>query len=194
MMGEQQERLDRSFERSQQNGQQGEGESQQGANRADSQRQEQLRRQLGDLMRELGGALGEIPRPLGRAEREMRDAREALDNNQPGQAVPSQTRSLDQLQQGLQATLDQFMEMFSPGEGEGEGQVGARPGDNQRDPLGRETQGRNYGQVNREGVHIPDEMELRRTREIVDELRRRRGERERPPLELDYLDRLLDQF
>src|SRR3546814_4041614 len=56
----------------------------------------------------------------------MRDAREALDNNQPGQAVPSQTRSLDQLQQGLQATLDQFMEMFSPGEGEGEGQVGAR--------------------------------------------------------------------
>src|SRR3546814_13788157 len=76
----------------------------------------------------------------------------------------------------------------------GEGQGGARPGDNQRDPRGRETQGRNYGQVNREGVHIPDEMGLRRTREIVDELRRRRGERERPPLELDYLDRLLDQF
>jgi Flp pilus assembly CpaE family ATPase len=43
-------------------------------------------------------------------------------------------------------------------------------------------------------VQIPDEMELRRTREIVDELRRRRGERERPTLELDYLDRLLDQF
>jgi hypothetical protein len=94
----------------------------------------------------------------------------------------------------MQATLEQFMEMFSPGEGEGEGQVGARPGDNQRDPLGRDTQSPNNGQVNREGVQIPDEMELRRTREIVDELRRRRGERERPPLELDYLDRLLDQF
>src|SRR3546814_16762333 len=88
----------------------------------------------------------------------MRDAREALDNNQPGQAVPSQTRSLDQLQQGLQATLDQFMEMFSPGEGEGEGQVGARPGDNQRDPLGPETQGRNYVQLNREAVHLPPEI------------------------------------
>jgi hypothetical protein len=94
----------------------------------------------------------------------------------------------------MQATLEQFMEMFNPGEGEGEGQVGARPGDNQRDPLGRDTQSPNNGQVNREGVQIPDEMELRRTREIVDELRRRRGERERPPLELDYLDRLLDQF
>ena len=196
MMREQQELLDRSFERSQRNGQQseGEGEGQQSENRGDAQRQEQLRRGLGDLMRQLGDALGDIPRPLGRAEREMRDAREALDNDQPGQAVPPQTRSLDQLQQGMQATMEQFMEMFSPGEGEGEGQVGARPGDNQRDPLGRESQGPSNNQVNREGVRIPDEMELRRTREIVDELRRRRGERQRPPLELDYLDRLLDQF
>ena len=196
MMREQQELLDRSFERSQQQGQQGEGEGegQRNENSADAQRQEQLRRQLGDLMRQLGDALGEIPRPLGRAEREMRDAREALEGDQPGQAVPSQTRSLDQLQQGMQATLEKFMEMFNPGQGEGEGQVGARPGDNQRDPLGRETQTQNNGQANREGVQIPDEMELRRTREIVDELRRRRGERERPTLELDYLDRLLDQF
>lgn len=194
MMREQQELLDRSFERSQRNGDQGEGENQQGENQGDAQRQEQLRRQLGDLMRQLGDAMGEIPRPLGRAEREMRDAREALEGDQPGQAVPSQTRSLDQLQQGMQATLDKFMEMFNPGQGEGEGQVGARPGDNQRDPLGRESQSQNNGQANRDGVQIPDEMELRRTREIVDELRRRRGERERPPMELDYLDRLLDQF
>lgn len=194
MMREQQELLDRSFDRSQREGQQGEGESQRGENRADAQRQEQLRRQLGELMRQLGDALGEIPRPLGRAEREMRDARDALDNDQPGQAVPSQTRSLDQLQQGMQSAMEQFMERFSPGEGEGEGQVGARPGENQRDPLGRESQSPNNGQVSREGVQIPDEMELRRTREIVDELRRRRGERTRPTLELDYLDRLLDQF
>lgn len=197
MMREQQELLDRSFERSQQNGQQGEGQQQQqqGANQGDAQRQEQLRRQLGELMRQLGDALGEIPRPLGRAEREMRDARDALDNDQPGQAVPSQTRSLDQLQQGMQSAMEQFMEMFGPGEGEG-GEVGSRGRDNQRDPLGRESQEGPNGQFsdNTDGVQIPDQMELRRTREIVDELRRRRGERERPPLELDYLDRLLDQF
>ncbi|GAB4356452.1 MAG: TIGR02302 family protein [Kiloniellaceae bacterium] len=195
MMREQQELLDRSFERSQQNGQQGEGQQQQGANQGDAQRQEQLRRQLGDLMRQLGDALGEIPRPLGRAEREMRDAREALQNDQPGQAVPSQTRSLDQLQQGMQSAMEQFMEMFGPGEGEG-GEVGSRGRDNQRDPLGRESQEGPNGQFsdNTDGVQIPDQMELRRTREIVDELRRRRGERERPPVELDYLDRLLDQF
>ena len=193
MMREQQELLDRSFERSQR-GQQGQGEGQQRSdNQADAQRQEQLRRGLGDLMRQLGEALGDIPRPLGRAEREMRDARDALSSEQPGQAVPSQTRSLDQLQQGMQAAIEQFMEMFGPGEGEGEGQVGARP-DGMRDPLGRETGTRNTGQARNEGVQIPEEMELRRTREIVDELRRRRGERTRPALELDYLDRLLDQF
>jgi len=196
MMREQQELLDRSFERSQQQGQQGEGQQQQqGDNQGDAQRQEQLRRQLGELMRQLGDALGEIPRPLGRAEREMRDARDALGNEQPGQAVPSQTRSLDQLQQGMQSAMEQFMEMFGPGEGEG-GEVGSRGRDNQRDPLGRESQEGPNGQMsdNTDGVQIPDQMELRRTREIVDELRRRRGERERPPLELDYLDRLLDQF
>ena len=195
MMREQQELLDRSFERSQQNGQHGEGQQQQPSdNQGDAQRQEELRRGLGELMRQLGDALGEIPRPLGRAEREMRDARDALGNEQPGQAVPSQTRSLDQLQQGMQATLEQFMEKFSPGQGEGNGQVGARPGDNQRDPLGRDTQEGSGNELGRNNVQIPDQMELRRTREIVDELRRRRGERERPPLELDYLDRLLDQF
>src|SRR3546814_18452808 len=101
-------------------------------------------------MRELGGALGEIPRPLGRAEREMRDAREALDNNQPGQAVPSQTRSLDQLQQGCQATPDPFMEMFSPGEGAGEGQVGARPGGAEERRGGEECVGEGRSRWERE--------------------------------------------
>ena len=33
-----------------------------------------------------------------------------------------------------------------------------------------------------------------RAREILQELRRRRGQRQRPPVELDYLDRLLEQF
>jgi hypothetical protein len=35
---------------------------------------------------------------------------------------------------------------------------------------------------------------MRRAREILDELRRRAGERNRPQIELDYIDRLLDIF
>ena len=37
-------------------------------------------------------------------------------------------------------------------------------------------------------------MEMRRAREILEELRKRSGERQRPPLERDYIDRLLKQF
>ncbi len=73
----------------------------------------------------------------------------------------------------------------------GSGQVGAQPGRG-RDPLGR--QPGDSGVEALEGVEIPDEMELRRAREILDELRRRRGQRQRPDFELDYLDRLLKQF
>ena len=159
------------------------------------QRQEELRRSLGELMRQLGDAMGDIPRPLGRAEREMRDARDALSSEQPSQAVPPQTRSLDQLQQGMQATLDRFMEMFANQPGEtGEGSVSGRPGQRSRDPLGRESNNPAGDSQFTEGVKIPEEMELQRSREIVDELRRRRGERNRPDIELEYIDRLLKQF
>jgi hypothetical protein len=34
----------------------------------------------------------------------------------------------------------------------------------------------------------------RRARELLDEIRRRAGEGERPDVELDYLERLLDRF
>ncbi|WP_299615070.1 DUF4175 family protein, partial [Pelagibius sp.] len=105
-----------------------------------------------------------------------------------------QTRSLDQLQQGMRATLDRFMEMFANQPGEtGEGSVSGRFGQQGRDPLGRESNGP-ASEAFTEGVQIPDEMELQRSREIVDELRRRRGERSRPAQELDYIDRLLQQF
>jgi hypothetical protein len=45
-----------------------------------------LRRMLGDMMRRLGDGQGDIPEPLGRAERAMRDATEALQRRQPGEA------------------------------------------------------------------------------------------------------------
>jgi hypothetical protein len=44
------------------------------------------------------------------------------------------------------------------------------------------------------GIEIPAESDLLRARRIFDELRRRSGERGRPELELDYIDRLLRRF
>ncbi len=143
------------------------------------------------MMRRLGEALGDIPGGLGRAERAMRDAREALDGNRSGDAVGPQTRAVDQLRQGMRAMAERFMEQMGAAAERGLGPLGARPGEG-RDPLGRRLG--NSGLEAIEGVEIPDEMEQRNAREILDELRRRRGERQRPPLELDYIDRLLQQF
>ncbi len=95
MMRRQQELLDRSYQRTQQ-GEPGSGEEearQLQENLSDAGRQENLRRDLGQMMRELADMLNSVPRPLGRAEQAMRDARDALEEGQPGQAVDPQTRA-----------------------------------------------------------------------------------------------------
>lgn len=194
MLGQQQDLLDRSFRRSERL-RPGEGGDPQAAqdNQVDALSQEELRQQLGEMMRQLGEMLGDMPQALGRAEQEMRSARDALQRNEPGQAVHPQARSLDQLQQGMQSMAESFLQMFDNLQERGSGNLANRPGDGSGpDPLGRQE-----GMGSREatkGVEIPDEGELRRSRMILDELRRRRGERQRPPLELDYIDRLLRQF
>ena len=43
-------------------------------------------------------------------------------------------------------------------------------------------------------VKIPDQSDLARAREILDELRRRSGEATRAQEELEYIERLLRQF
>jgi len=43
-------------------------------------------------------------------------------------------------------------------------------------------------------VELPEQGELRRAGEILEELRRRAGERSRPEAELDYIERLLRRF
>jgi hypothetical protein len=121
----------------------------------------------------------------------MRDAREALEQGRSGDAIDPQSRALDQLQQGLEASAESFMQQMGPAQGEGQGQAGI-PNGQGRDPLGRRSGSGNSQAI--EGVEIPSQMEMRRAREILDELRRRRGERFRPVPELDYLDRLLKQF
>jgi hypothetical protein len=40
-------------------------------------------------------------------------------------------------------------------------------------------------------VKVPDQIDMQRARELMEELRRRLGEAKRPQIELDYLERLL---
>src|SRR5262249_39913720 len=217
LMQRQQQLLDRSFraqrqqgqpdrngqqQRGQQNGQPGgeddSGQMGQMGEMGDAAgQQEGLRRMLGEMMRRLGDGMGDIPDPFGRAERAMRDAAGALQKGQPGEAIGPQTEALDQLQQAARDFAKQMQKQRGNGWGEpSEDEVGAtdrQPRDrSERDPFGRPLS--SNGTYDQSDVKIPDQGTLQKSREILDELRRRAGDRSRPTIELDYIERLLRRF
>jgi uncharacterized protein (TIGR02302 family) len=156
-----------------------------------SQEQEALRRQLGDLMRRLGEDFGNIPSPLGRAERSMREARERLEQGQMGHAVGPQGNAMDQMRQGARKMMEELVQRLGEPGTQGDAEFGALGRNDDQDPLGRPVGAQwDYG----ESVKVPEDMDLQESREILDELRRRSGQRSRPKPELDYLDRLMKRF
>jgi len=218
MMRRQQQLLDRSFRQSrqgqqgqrgqrgkngQQNGQQN-GQPQMGDGQGDGDMagdQEALRRMLGEMMRKLGEQSGDIPQSLGRAERAMRGAADALSRGQPGNAISPQTEALDQLQQAARSMAEQMMGQSGAGR-----PGGTDPGDRdglrqaERDPFGRlnaqdhANGGVDDGGAMRMGNGPLNNYAVEKAKGILEELRRRAGERSRPEIERDYIDRLLKQF
>ena len=207
MMQRQQQLLDRSFraeQQAQQQGQQGrigipgdQGGERPGrtADMGDAAgQQEGLRHSLGEMMRQMGDGIGGIPEPLGRAERAMHQAAQALRGGQPGEAIAPQTDALDQLQEAARQFAQQTQRLLGNAQGEpADDQSGAGQRDRvERDPLGRPMA--NDGTYDTGDVKLPDKSTMQKAREILDELRRRAGERDRPEIERDYIDRLLQQF
>jgi uncharacterized protein (TIGR02302 family) len=215
LMQRQQQLLDKSFRAQRQPGQPGQQQDRMGQQRGqpgqpgeedagqpgemgeEAGQQEDLRHQLGDIMRRLGEGMGDIPDPFGRAERAMRDATGALQRGQPTEAIGPQTEALDQLQQAARDFAQQLQQRLGKGWGDpGDDEIGAtdrdRRGRVERDPFGRPTS--SNGTFDQGDVRIPDENTLQKSRQILDELRRRAGERSRPPIELDYIERLLKRF
>jgi uncharacterized protein (TIGR02302 family) len=192
MMKRQQELMDDTHRRSQKGMQNGKPGS-----KGEAKRQGDLQKQLQDLLRRFGEMMGKIPKSLGEAELAMREALRELDKNKPGQAVPPQGRALEKMQKGAGAMVQQLMRRFGQGRGRGRGlgrggrqRTGRMP--QLLDPLGRPLP--NAGNSASDDVEIPDESATQRAREILDELRRRAGELDRPSLEMDYLERLLRRF
>jgi hypothetical protein len=189
LLHRQQQLLDRTFRQSMQGSRQkGENGTADG-NEGMAGEQEQLRRQLNDLMQSLGEGSGEIPGALGRAERSMRDARDALGEGAPGRAVGPETEALDQLRQGV----DQLRQQLANQKGEnGKGQPRqGRAGAEKEDPLGRPMPG-DWDEG--DSTKVPDQADTQKSREILEELYRRSGDRRRPDPERQYLDRLLKRF
>ncbi len=120
-------------------------------------------------------------RLLGNAIEMQRRAEEALRRGDFAAAREAQ-------QQAMSALQDRSSELARLND---ENDPNARQERDQRDILGRLNNGESgYG----ENVKIPDEIERQKARDILDEIRRRAGNRALSREELDYLNRLLDRF
>ncbi|HUU67583.1 MAG TPA: TIGR02302 family protein [Methyloceanibacter sp.] len=148
-------------------------------------RQEALREKLQQLIERMQGQGGEAPNQFEGAKDAMQDAEEAIGERDLERATQSQSLALDRMREGAQTMAQQMME-------NGEMQAGKGPGNNGKDPLGRPDRSNrpDFGL----SVQVPDEIDIQRAREVLDELRRRIGDPSRPTFELDYLERLIRSF
>ena len=99
------------------------------------------------------------------------------------------TRLLREGMRALGEAMEQEQRAGQPGQGTAEG--GDQRGEG-RDPLGREQGGSGANSSDAPLAQGPDDQG--RARRLLDEIRRRSGEAERPEVERDYLNRLLDRF
>ena len=131
---------------------------------------------------------------LGQADSAMGDAGSRLGEGNADAAVDSQGKALEALRKGAQSLAEAMQQGEGEGQGEGPGTRAGRQqsGGNQTDPLGRPLHGREFGDDFT--VKIPGEIDVQRARRILEELRRRLADPQRPQLELDYIERLLKDY
>jgi uncharacterized protein (TIGR02302 family) len=186
LMAQQRDLLDKTF-RAQQ-GPQGKGQGAQGQSgmphQADqaqlSKEQRELREKLDNLLSALAQNAIAAPKGLGSASSAMGQSTDDLDKGSLDQSAQDQQEALKSMSQGAQALAQSQMA--------GTGNSGTT--DSETDPLGRSSGATGFGGA----VKLPEQSQLARAREILNELRRRAAERSRPQQELDYLDRLLKRF
>ncbi len=144
--------------------------------------QDDLQRQLQDLLSDMGAKDNDpTMKKLQDAEGAMGDAGDALKQNDLGEAGDQEGRAVENLRQGARSMAEQMM------------RSGSQRGGSQanRDPLGRK-QGDRLDDG--DSIKVPDEITVQRARAILEELRKRLGQPSRPPIELDYLERLVKPY
>jgi uncharacterized protein (TIGR02302 family) len=131
---------------------------------------------------------------LGEADSAMGDAGSRLGEGNADGAVDSQGQALEALRKGAQSLAEAMQQGDGEGQGEGPGmRAGRQQGGNQTDdPLGRPLHGREFGDDVTQ--KIPGEIDVQRVRRILEELRRRLADPQRPQIELDYIERLLKDY
>lgn len=155
--------------------------------------QEALRQLLEELRRTMPQGLSpEAEEALRGADESMDGAREALEGDDPGQALDDQVQAMENLREGARQLGEAMQQQARNGQGDRAGQGDPNARDEGRDPLGRPTA--NRGALEGSDTDVPGQEALKRARELLDEIRRRAGDRTRPEVELEYLRRLLERF
>ena len=170
------------------------GMTAQDATRGFAPAQEGLRQVLGELMRNIEQLLGQPSPAIGEAESAMGGAAGSLRAADPGRAVGFQTDAMDALRRATEQVAEQISRHLRAMPGGMAGSRGATMPNTGNDPFGRMGSGASGMQMDDGSVKVPSQMEMRRAREIYEELRRRAGNLKRPVLEREYIHRLLRQF
>ena len=111
----------------------------------------------------------------------MRLSEEALRKGDLAEAGDAQQDAIQALREAGEALAEAVSERSGDQEGEGDGD----------DPLGRSDNGFNNGN---DKADIDDRDNATRSRELLEELRRRAAEQKRKAEERQYLERLLKRF
>lgn len=173
------------------------GENEEGASGSLAERQQDLLRQLQEQAGRLPGtgteAGDEALDQLDGAGRAMDEAAEALERGSIAEALDLQSEAMEALREGMTQLSEALAQEqgAEAGQGQAEGNMAeSRP---LQDPLGRQAGNNGALGSDEEGLGGGEDTR-QRARELLDLLRDRAAEQERPEIERDYLRRLLDQF
>ncbi|SCA56512.1 hypothetical protein MTBPR1_20360 [Candidatus Terasakiella magnetica] len=145
--------------------------------------QERLLEILRDQMKKMREMEVKMPKGLMEADKNMLQSQKALERGLDEESIQAQMRVLSKLEDGLKNSAQSLARKMGM-----QPMPQTLPG---HDPLGR---GRS-GPIQTRGKNVvPSEREMHQSREILQELYRRAGQKSRPEQELQYIDRLLDRF
>ncbi len=147
-------------------------------------RQQSLQQMLDGLM---GQGLGQMPGELGDANRSMKNAEDALRNNDRDGALANRARRWTSCAR-VRASSQQLRE-----NGQGQAESDARDGEGRGgrdDPLGRPRATRNPDDGPDQDI-LPSEQAMKRAREILETLRAKSNEQGLTDSERGYIERLL---
>ncbi|WP_375638433.1 MULTISPECIES: TIGR02302 family protein [unclassified Bartonella] len=146
-------------------------------------RQAELQSELSTLEKELSEQGFETGGALKRAEEKMNSAENALDNGNHQVSIQNQSDALESLRQGAQNVLKKMRETLKETGDDQNADFGPK------DPLGRPLS--STTDEEQEGEALPQESDQMRTRQILDEIRKRLGKEHLSEEEKNYLERLL---